>query len=117
MEYLILIASDETSNPQPGTPEFDPWMAAWMQYNQRLVDGGHFVSGAGLLPTSAATTLRKSGGKSQVVDGPFAETKEQIGGFYVVTASDLDQALSLAEGIPIPVCSVEVRPLSMQVGD
>jgi hypothetical protein len=115
MNYLILIASDETANPRPGSPEFDTWMADWTLYNQRLVDSGHFVAGAGLMPTTTATTVRKAGGTTEVVDGPFAETKEQLGGFYVVTATNLDEALALAEEIPLSVCSLEVRPLSVLV--
>jgi hypothetical protein len=116
MEYLVLIASDETTNPQRGTAEFDQWMAAWMRFNTQLKDGGHFVAGAGLQPTPTATTVRKSAGApSQIVDGPFAETKEQLGGFYLIEADDLDQALALAEDLPIPVGSIEVRPLSFRV--
>jgi len=114
MEYLLLIASDETDQPHPGSPGFDDWMGAWMAYNQQLVDGGHFVAGASLQPTATATTVRKTAGAGQIVDGPFAETKEQIGGFYVISAADLDEALRLAEGLPIPKGSVEVRPLAVR---
>ena len=114
MEYMLLIASDETTAPARGTPEFDQFMGGWMQFNQLLVDGGHFIAGAGLQPTATATTVRKSGSGEQIVDGPFAETKEQLGGFYLITAADLDQALSLARALPIPVGSVEVRPLSFR---
>jgi hypothetical protein len=116
MEYLLMIASDENANPRPGTPDFDRWMAEWGAYSASLVEGGHFVAGAGLLPTSSATTLRKSSGAaSEVTDGPFAETKEQLGGFYLVNASDLDEALKLAEALPIPNGSIEIRPLSTRV--
>ena len=117
MEYLLMIASDENANPRPGTPDFDQWMADWNAFNAYLVEGGHFLAGAGLLPTSSATTLRKSSGSaSEVVDGPFAETKEQLGGFYLVNASDLDEALRLAEALPIPNGSVEIRPVSTRAG-
>ena len=113
MEYLLLIATDETSNPDRGTPEFDEWMAAWMAFNQQVMSAGQFIAGAGLQPTQTATTLRKAGGvKTEIVDGPFAETKEQLGGFYVVTAADLDEALAIAESLPIPDGSIEVRPLA-----
>ena len=114
MEYMLLIASDETAAPARGTPEFDQFMGGWMQFNQLLVDGGHFIAGAGLQPTATATTVRKSGSGEQIVDGPFAETKEQLGGFYLIAAADLDQALSLARALPIPAGSVEVRPLSFR---
>ena len=78
-----------------------------------LVDGGHFVSGASLQPSSTATTVETSvtGGAGSVTDGPYTETKEDIGGFYVVRADDLDQALELARAIPARA-SVEVRPLT-----
>lgn len=114
MEYMLLIARDETTAPAPGTPEFDEFMGGWMQFNQLLVDGGHFVAGAGLQPTTTATTLHKAGSGEQVIDGPFAETKEQLGGFYVIRAADLDQALNLARALPIPSGSIEVRPLSFR---
>ena len=113
MDYLLLITTDETSNPERGTPEFDAWMGAWMQFNQQIMGAGQFIAGAGLQPTHTATTLRKAGGvKTEIVDGPFAETKEQIGGFYVVAAVDLDEALAIAESLPIPDGSIEVRPLA-----
>ena len=116
MEYMILIASDESRNPPRDSPEFGRWMEAWNQYNQLLLDGGHFVAGSGLQPTSTATTVRKApGAASQVVDGPFAETKEQLGGFYVVDARDLDEALELAERLPIPEGSIEIRPVAFRV--
>jgi hypothetical protein len=115
MEYLLLIATDETSNPDRGTPEFDAWMAAWMEFNQQVMARGQFIAGAGLQRTDTATTLRKSSGaKTEVVDGPFAETKEQLGGFYLITAADLDEALTIAESLPIPNGSIEVRPLSFR---
>ena len=116
MEYLILIADDETSHPERGTAEFDAWMEAWASFNALLTSGGHLVVGAGLQPTRSATTVRKThGSASQLVDGPFAETKEQLGGFYLIEAADLDEALALAGQLPIPNGSVEVRPLSFRV--
>lgn len=115
MDYLLLIASDQNAAPTTGTPEFEVSMGAWMDFNQLLTDGGHFIAAASLQPTQTATTLRKAAGtQSQVVDGPFAETKEQLGGFYLVSARDLDEALSLAEALPIPYGSVEVRPVALR---
>ena len=115
MEYMLLIHSDETQLPQRGTEAFEGFMAAWFAYNQTLIDGGHFISAAGLQPTTTATTVRKTyGAPSTVVDGPFAETKEQLGGYYVISAADLDEALELAKVLPIPAGSVEVRPLSFR---
>lgn len=114
MEYLLLIAGDETTALAPGSPEFDAYLGGWMQFNQMLVEGGHFIAGASLQPTSTATTIHKTGTGEQVVDGPFAETKEQLGGFYVISAADLDEALGLARAMPMPAGSIEVRPLSFR---
>lgn len=117
MEYMILIHSDETSLPTPGMPGFDEVMAGWMAYNQRLIDGGHWISAANLQPTPTATTLRLApGAPPAVTDGPFAETKEQLGGYYLISAADLDEALALAGEIPLPAGSVEVRPVAFRPG-
>ena len=116
MDYMILIHSDETyPTPGPGTPEFDTMMAGWMAYNQRLIDGGHWIAAANLQPTATSTTIQKAwGGEPTIVDGPFAETKEQLGGFYLIKAADLDEALALASAIPVPAASIEVRPVAFR---
>jgi hypothetical protein len=116
MEYMILIHSDETVEmPAEGTPEFGEMMGHWMAYNQQLIDGGHWIAGASLMPTVTATIIRKSfGAEPAITDGPFAETKEQLGGFYAIKAADLDEALRLAAAIPIPVGSLEVRPIAFR---
>lgn len=115
MEYMILNHTVETDDgPAPGTPEFGAMMERWMSYNQMLIDGGHWVSGASLTPTAAATTVRKSGGKATVVDGPHAATKEQIGGYYLIEAKDLDEALELAAKMPTDDGSLEVRPVAFR---
>lgn len=116
MEYIILIHGDEShALPGPGEPGFDEMMAGWMAFNQKLIDGGHWVSGAMLAPTSTSTTLVKShDGSSSIVDGPFAETKEQLGGFYLVSAKDLDEVIELAKALPMPVGSLEIRPISLR---
>ncbi len=116
MDYMILIHSDESFEmPAPGTPEFDAMMGEWAAYNQRLIDGGHWISGASLQPTPTATVVRKEfGAAPAITDGPFMESKEQIGGFYLVRADDLDKAIELAIAIPIPVGSLEVRPVAFR---
>ena len=73
-----------------------------------LVDGGHFIAGASLQPSTTATVCHNATGT--VTDGPYVETKEQVGGFYVVSARDLDEALALAAKMPVPA-AVEVRPV------
>jgi hypothetical protein len=86
-----------------------------MAYNQTLIEGGHWVAGASLMPTVTATTVHKTfGGDPTMTDGPYAETKEQLGGFYLIKAADLDEAIRLASGIPLPVCSLEVRPVAFR---
>ena len=115
MEYMILIYGEAFEPPAPGTPEFEQMMGAWSAYNQQLIDGGHFVSAANLAPATTATTVRKTwGGPTTVTDGPFAETKEQLGGYYLIKAGDLDEALELAKALPVPVGSVEVRPVTVR---
>jgi hypothetical protein len=117
---MILIHLDEQAAPAmaadapaPGTPEFEAQMAPWFAFNQKLIDGGHWIAGAALQPSVTATTLRTAGGRT-VTDGPYAETKEQLGGFYLVEAADLDEALALAEAIPAPGGTYEVRPVAFR---
>lgn len=116
MEYMISIHADETLPvPSPGTPEFAEMMGQWAAYNQRLIDNGHWIAGANLQSVATASTVRKAfGAEPTVLDGPFAETKEQLGGFYLVRAADLDEALALAAAIPIPAASIEVRPVAFR---
>lgn len=116
MEYMILLYRDESFEmPAPDTPEFGEMMGEFMTYNQKLIDGGHWVAGASLQPTATATTLTKTfGAAPTMTDGPYAETKEQIGGFYLVSAKDLDEAIELAKAVPIPVGSFEVRPVAFR---
>jgi hypothetical protein len=115
MEYMILIHTDNDHAPStPDQPDFESGMVAWMAFNQRLIDGGHWIAGASLQPVETATTVRKSGGATTVTDGPFAETKEQFGGFYVISAKDLDEALELAGAVPMDRASVEVRPVAFR---
>jgi hypothetical protein len=116
MEYMILITGDEAVlAPRPGERGFDEMSAAFMAYNQLLIEGGHWVNGASLQPTSTATTVRRSpGAEPQIVDGPFAETKEQLAGYYLISARDLDEAIDLAKKIPIEAGSVEVRPVAFR---
>ena len=116
MDYMILIHRGEGEELLvPGTPEHAALMAKFFAYNQMLIDTGHWVTAGSLQPPTTATTLRRTdGGELAVTDGPFAETKEQLGGYYVITADDLDQALALARSIPLPDASFEVRPLAFR---
>jgi hypothetical protein len=115
MDYMISLYSDENiPMPEPGTPEFGEFMGAWMAYNQTLIDGGHWIAASNLMPTMTATTIRKATSGQSITDGPFAETKEQFGGFYLISANDLDQALVLAGKIPLHAGSIEVRPVAFR---
>jgi len=86
--------------------------AEYGTYTQSIVQSGHFKAGDGLQPTSTATTVRVRDGKTLATDGPFAETREQLGGYYLVEARDLDAAIAMAARIPgARDGSIEVRPV------
>jgi hypothetical protein len=115
MRYAILIYDENTANPPPEPPDPETWaqvMGDYNGYTQMLRDGGHYLGGEALQPVPTATTVRIKDGESLITDGPFAETKEALGGFYLVEAKDLDEALDLAAKCPgAKVGSVEVRPV------
>jgi hypothetical protein len=107
MRYLILIYENEATAPQDPA-EFQKWM----DYTERLKASGSYVGGEALHPVSSATTVRRKGDKVLTTDGPFAETREQLGGFYLVDCKDLDEALKWAADIPsVGRGPVEVRPV------
>lgn len=107
MRYLILIYENEATAPLD-----EAELGKWFEYTERLKASGCLRGGEALQPTSTATTVRKKGGKLMTTDGPFAETKEQLGGFYMVDCKDLDEALKWAGEIPsVGRGSVEVRPI------
>lgn len=112
MQYLILIYGPEYPSPEPGQPGFEEFMGPWLEYNKMLIESGAFVAAGQLEPVATATTIRREfGGGDTLVDGPFAETKEVLGGYYLVEAADLDAALALARAVPVPAGSLEVRPM------
>ena len=115
MEYLLTIYGDEKAEEQMrASPEqVEVMMGAWFQYDSQIRKAVKVVSGNALQPTSMATTVRGKGGQTITSDGPFAETKEQLGGYYLIDAKDLDEALEWAAKMPnIPTGgSVEVRPI------
>jgi hypothetical protein len=89
---------------------------AYMKFSQDIKASGHFKAGDALQPVKSATTVRVRGGKTQTTDGPFAETREQLGGYYLIEAKDLDEATKIAARIPdaaIGTGSVEIRPVMM----
>jgi hypothetical protein len=105
MQYLLLIYSDEKAGADMPKEAMDAWMGEYMAYTEAL-------AGEALHPTSAATTVRVQNGKSVTTHGPFAETKEQLGGFYMLDCKNLDQAIEWAAKCPgARVGSIEVRPV------
>ncbi|MDQ4489890.1 YciI family protein [Sinomonas sp. ASV486] len=110
-EYLILIYTDEARFPEPVGDEVDPSFLKFMSDNQHVLLGG-----AGLQRTGTATTVRRDGdGSFAVTDGAFAETKEALGGYFLIDVPDLDAAISVARQIPQPWGGgVEVRPLRVR---
>jgi hypothetical protein len=112
MRYLCLIYSDESRWPKLPKAETDGMLADYMAFGESIQKSGHYIRGERLRPTSSATTVRIRDGKLSTTDGPFAETKEQLGGFYLIEAKDLDDALQVASRIPgARVGSIEVRPI------
>lgn len=112
MQYMLLIYAAESATPQPGTPEFGPMMQGYMEFTQKVQADGVFVAGDELSAVSTATTVTVENGKVETMDGPFAETKEQLGGYYLLDCKDLDQALEYAAMIPSAQHGrVEVRPI------
>jgi hypothetical protein len=109
-QYMLLIYTRET--PPAGVPAAE--MSEWWDYTNRLKDAGALVAGDALEGPGAATVVRKRGGEKQVTDGPFVETTEYLGGYYVIECPDLDTALRWAEQMPnINYGAVEVRPLAV----
>jgi len=112
MQYLLAIYSDERAAESMPREQMTEIVSAYMAYTQALRDAKVLVGSNRLRPTSAATTVRVVDGRTQVLDGPFAETKEQLGGYYLIEVPDLDAALSWAARCPAArYGTVEVRPI------
>jgi hypothetical protein len=112
MKYLCLVYYDEKKMQQMSQQEWDNLNQECMGCVEDLTHSGHFLDGAPLLPTDTATTLRMRDNKALVTDGPFAETKEQLAGYYLLEARDLNEAIRLAEKIPpARYGCVEIRPV------
>jgi hypothetical protein len=112
MRYLMLIYSDEAAEANYTPEEGEAIMAAYYAFSEEVRRRGVMEGGEPLQPTHTATTVRLRGGKTVTSDGPFAETKEQLGGFYILNCKDLDEAIELAARIPAAAYgSVEIRPI------
>jgi hypothetical protein len=112
MKYLLTLFGDESRWGERTPDQQAEVMKAWDAYTQAVIDAGVHLGGEGLQPSSTATTVRiPESGDPIVSDGPFAETKEQLGGYYLLDCKDLDEALAWAKRIPMPGGTVEVRPV------
>jgi hypothetical protein len=112
MKYLLTIYGDESANADPSPDEMKGLMDAYQAFGEEVVQAGAWQGGEGLQPTATATTVRVRDGERILTDGPFAETKEQLGGFYLLECKDLDEAIEWAAKIPgASSGSVEVRPV------
>jgi hypothetical protein len=111
MRYVCLIYDEEKKLATMSKPETDAFMGEYFAYSDSIKKSGNYVTGQALQPVQTATTIRLRNGKLSTTDGPFAETKEQLGGFYLIEARDLNDAIQLASKIPSArTGSVEIRP-------
>lgn len=112
MQYMLLIYNNPALEPTYGTPEFEAMMGGFFALNERMKADGVLRGGEGLKGIETATSLKIRGGKVETMDGPFAETKEHLGGFYLIEVADLDAALRYAAMVPSATFgTIEVRPL------
>ena len=112
MKYLCLIYDDEKKWETMSKAEADAYMGEYFQFTDGIKASGHYLGGNALQPVQTATTVRSRNGKLSTTDGPFAETKEQLGGYYLIEARDLNDALQVAQKIPsVRTGSIEVRPI------
>src|SRR6187431_2486949 len=114
MRYLCLIYEDEKTWGTMPKEQSDAMMGEYFAFTDGIKKSGHYVGGEALKPVHTATTVRVRNGKMSTTDGPFAETKEQLGGYYLIEAKDLNEALQVAAKIPSArTGSVEVRPIEV----
>jgi hypothetical protein len=112
MQYMLLIYDSEAAMKTSTAGDRESMMKAYREFTQGIQKSGHMKAGDALQPTSAATTVRIRNGKTLTTDGPFAETKEQLGGYYLIEAANLDDAIKIAGRIPSAhTGSIEVRPV------
>jgi hypothetical protein len=112
MRYLCLIYDEEKKLAAMSKGESDAFMGEYFGFTEDIKKSGHYIAGEALQPVGTATSLRVRSGKMSTTDGPFAETKEQLGGYYLINAKDLNDALQVAARIPSAKTGiVEVRPI------
>lgn len=112
MQYMCLIYSAADAGPAPGTPEFGDYLKSYGDFTNMLQKKNAFIAGDALQPVATATTVTRENGSIETTDGPFAETKEQLGGYYLIECESLDIAIELAAQIPSAEHGrIEVRPV------
>jgi len=112
MQYILMDYVNESGWPQLTRAEQEHWLGAYKEFMQAMKDAGVLKTTGGLQPTATATTVRMANNKTQVLDGPYADSKEQLGGFHILDVPDLDAALAWAARSPTSIHGVvEVRPL------
>jgi len=112
MKYLLLIYSDEKAEANMSKEESDAWMGEYWAYTEAMQKAGVSLAGDALQPTDTATTVRVKDGKKLTTHGPFAETKEQLGGYYLLDCKNLDEAIEWAAKCPgARAGSIELRPI------
>jgi len=112
MRYMLLLYSAEDVGPQPTDPDFGDHMQEWFTFSAELEAAGAMLGGEALQPAATATSVQVRDGEALTTDGPFAETKEVLGGFYMIDVADLDEARTWAAKIPsAPFGTVEIRPI------
>ena len=116
MQYMLLIYGDERARASASKEQMGQMYAAYGAYTEAMKKAGVFKAGDPLQASSTATTVRAPEGKTKVLNGPYAETKEQLGGFYLVDAKDLDDAIAIAAKIPgARQGCIEVRPIAINM--
>ena len=115
MQYMLLIYGDESAAPETTTPEqTQAMMQPWLDYGEWLSSEGLMKAGDALQPTATATTVTNATGEALVTDGPYAETKEQLGGYYLIDAPDIDKAIEAAKRCPgAQFGKIEIRPVAV----
>ncbi len=112
MQYLLLIYQNEAELAGRAEAEIAKMHAEYGTFTQAIIKSGNFKGGDALQPTATATTVRVRNGKAMSTDGPFAETREQLGGYYLIEAKNLDEATAIAARVPsAKIGSIEVRPI------
>ena len=112
MRYLCLIYDEEKKLESMPKDESDKFMGEYFSFTDNIKKAGQYIGGEALQPVQTATTVRVRNGKISTTDGPFAETKEQLGGYYLINAKDLNDALQVASRIPsAKTGTVQVRPI------